>query len=120
MPNLIVKKRRAIARAIRQGSRSMSNSDGTHSTHKMEYGEGDGKYKYQVNPTVFPKEDGTWEDLSESEDRMAAYNKAIERGEVFGFKSKRRAEKFAAGSWKKGDDRREAMKNYRQIKRESE
>ena len=35
------------------------------------------------------------------------------RGEVFGFKNERRALKFAAGSWKKGQDRREAMKKFR-------
>ena len=37
---------------------------------------------------------------------------------MYEFKSKRKAEKFAAGSWKKGKDKRMAMKAYRQKKRE--
>jgi hypothetical protein len=49
---------------------------------------------------------------------MAAYNEAKKRGEVIGFKNKRRAERFAAGSWKKGPARKEAMRNYRQMKKE--
>jgi hypothetical protein len=49
---------------------------------------------------------------------MAAYNEAKKRGEVFGFKSKKRAEKFAYGSWKQGQDRREAMKAYRNRDKE--
>jgi len=82
----------------------------------MEWGEGSGKYKYQVNPTIFPEKDGSWKDLGGQGN--TAYNEAMKRGEVIGFKSKRRAEKFAAGSWKKGPARREAMKNYRKAKKE--
>ena len=33
-------------------------------------------------------------------------------------RNRKRAEKFAHGSWKKGKDRREAMKAYRQYKKE--
>lgn len=112
--NLIIKKRKSIARAIRPTSRN--NEDGSVSTHVMEYGEGEGKHKYQVNPTIFPNKDGSWTDLGKSEDRMAAYKEASKRGEVFGFKSEKKAAKFAAGSWKKGKDRRDAMKNYRSNK----
>jgi hypothetical protein len=112
--NLITRKRKALARAIRPTERN--NEDGTVSTHKMESGEGEGKYKYQVNPTIFPEKDGSWKDLGGDKDRNAAYKEAQKRGEVFGFKSERKAEKFAAGSWKKGKDRREAMKNYRSEK----
>lgn len=110
----ITKNRNKVARAIRPESRD--NGDGTHSTHVMESGEGEGKYKYQVNPTIFPENDGTWSDLSEKNtgDRMAAYNEAVKRNEVFGFKREKRAQKFAYGSWKQGQDRRDAMKSFRE------
>ena len=108
-PPIVTKNRKEVARQIRTFGRK--NEDESVSTHKMEYGEGDGKYKYQVNPTIFPNKDSTWTDLEGK--GMAAYNEARKRGEVFGFKSKKRAEKFAYGSWKQGQDRREAMKAYR-------
>ena len=113
---LITSNRAETARNIRSTQRS--NSDGTVSTHKMESGEGEGKYKYQVNPTIFPEKDGSWKDLGGNPDRNAAYKEAKKRGEVFGFKSERRAEKFAAGSWKEGKDKKEAMKNYREGKKQ--
>lgn len=108
---IITRKRKSIVRAIRSGSRT--NSDGSQSTHVMESGEGEGKYRYQVNPTLFQNKDGSWVDLKGSDDKLAAYKEAKSRGEVFGFKSKKRADKFAYGSWKKGKERREAMRNYR-------
>jgi|TARA_R110000803_G_scaffold19999_1_gene51709 hypothetical protein len=43
-----------------------------------------------------------------------SFNEALAAGEVYEFKSKKRAERFAAGSWKKGKEKREAMKAYRQ------
>lgn len=111
---VIISKRKQAAREMRKTSRQ--NADGGESTHVMEWGEGSGKYKYQVNPTIFPEKDGSWKDLGGQGN--TAYNEAMKRGEVIGFKSKRRAEKFAAGSWKKGPARREAMKNYRKAKKE--
>lgn len=108
-PPIITKNRKQIARQIRTFGRQ--NEDGSVSTHKMESGEGSGKFKYQVNPTIFPNKDSTWTDLEGK--GMAAYNEAKKRGEVFGFKNERRALKFAAGSWKKGQDRKEAMKKFR-------
>ena len=45
------------------------------------------------------------------------FKQALAAGELYEFKSKRRAEKFAAGSWKKGAERREAMKAYRKKKK---
>ena len=108
-PSIITKNRKEIARNIRTFGRQ--NEDGSISTHKMESGEGSGKYKYQVNPTIFPNKDSTWTDLGGK--GMEAYNEAKKRKEVFGFKSKRRAEKFAHGSWKKGQDKLEAMKKFR-------
>jgi hypothetical protein len=42
---------------------------------------------------------------------------AKKKGEVFEFKSKRKAERFARGSWKVGKDKKEAMKEYRKMKK---
>lgn len=100
-----------MARSIRSGA-----MPGTTSTHLMEWGSGGaGKKKYSANPTIFPNKDGSWTDLRGQGN--AAYNEAAKRGEVFGFNSQRKAEKFAAGSWKKGPERREAMKTYRANKK---
>lgn len=112
--DIITRNRKKTARDIRSFGRA--NEDGTVSTHKMESGEGSGKYKYQVNPTIFPNEDGTWTDLEGK--GMEAYKEAKKRGEVFGFKKEKRAQKFAAGSWKKGEDRKEAMRNFRNRDKE--
>jgi hypothetical protein len=111
-PPIITKNRKEIARNIRTFSRQ--NEDGTSSTHLMESGEGGGKYKYQVNPTIFPNKDSSWTDLGGK--GLEAYEEAKKRGEVFGFKNKRRAERFAHGSWKKGQDRINSMKSLRNEK----
>ena len=109
---VIVSKRKQAARNMRTTSRK--NPDGSRSTHVMEWGTGSGKYKYQVNPTIFPEEKGTWKDLGGGN----AYGEAMKRGEVIGFKRKRRAEKFAAGSWKTGAAKKEAMKSFRASKKQ--
>ena len=44
---------------------------------------------------------------------------ALAAGEVYEFRKKRRAEKFAFGSWKKGQARREAMKKYRKFRKQA-
>jgi hypothetical protein len=116
-PPLITKGRAKAARNMREGVTPMQNADGTTSTHVMAGGEGgSGKYKYTVNPTVFPNNGGkTWTDLRE--DPWGAYDEASKRGELIGFKSERRAEKFGMGSWKKGQAGREAMQEYRSEKK---
>lgn len=68
------------------------------------------KRDYKVWPSISPDQTGEYKTQGEK--------KAEEKGELFKFKSKRRAEKFARGSWKKGIDKRMAMKDYRQSKRE--
>jgi hypothetical protein len=115
---VVVSNRKKTARSIRPTSRQ--NQNGTQSTHVMEWGggEGRGRKKYTVNPTIFPNKDGSWTDLGASEDRMSSYKEAKKRGEVFGFRSAKIAEKFAAGSWKKGQDKKDAMKNYRIDKKQ--
>lgn len=47
-----------------------------------------------------------------------SFDEALAAGEVYEFKSKRRAERFASGSWKKGKAKREAMKAYRKKRKE--
>ena len=66
---------------------------------------------YVVAPTIRPV------------DRIGNYqpqsiDEAYQRGEVFEFRNKRKAERFAAGSWKKGPDKRDAMKSYRQERKQ--
>lgn len=78
---------------------SMKNEDGTVSTVKMQSLEVDGKH-YAV-PTIFPPEKQSsdpndWLKL----DGMAAFEEAMERGEVFPFQSSEEANSFAEGSWK--------------------
>ncbi len=68
------------------------------------------KRDYKVWPSISPDKSGEYKSQSKKE--------AEEKGELFKFKSKRRAEKFTRGSWKKGVDKRIAMKDYRQSKRE--
>ena len=116
-PPLITRGRAKAARDMREGVTPLQNADGSVSTHVMAGGEGgSGKYKYTVNPTVFPNDGGkTWTDLRE--DPWGAYDEASKRGELIGFKSERRAEKFGMGSWKKGQAGREAMQNYRAEKK---
>ena len=116
---LITSSKAKKARSIRAGLTPMKNKDGSESTHVMEWGDSNNKkYKYSVNPTVFPEGDGKWKNLTDK--GSAAYEEAKKRGEVFGFKSAKRAEKFSAGSWKQGAARKEAMKGYRQAKRAGE
>ena len=51
------------------------------------------------------------------EAKPQTFTQALEAGEVYEFKKKRQAERFAAGSWKKGKAKREAMKAYRKKKK---
>jgi hypothetical protein len=118
---MVVGNRKSYARNMRAGITPIDNN-GDNSTHVMSWGgggPGSKKYKYSVNPTIFTDDKGkTWNNLSEKP--KEAYDEAKKRGEVIGFRSAKRAEKFAAGSWKKGADRKEAMKSYRGAKKKKE
>jgi len=76
-----------------------------------------------LNREGIPREKGpyhAWPTITFKGDEPArdqSFDEALDKGEVYEFKSKRRAEKFAAGSWKKGKDRKEAMRDYRKKKR---
>jgi hypothetical protein len=49
--------------------------------------------------------------------RPQSFQEALEAGEVYEFRKQKRAERFAAGAWKKGKAKREAMKAYRASKK---
>lgn len=110
-----ISKKKAI-RKMRTFSRK--NDDGGESTHLMAwYGDPDKKRgDFSVAPTIAPKEGNTgssdpkdWEEID--------YKQAKERGEVIDVKSRRKAEKLSFGSWKKGKDKRDAMREYRGWKK---
>lgn len=68
------------------------NKDGSHSTHKMEWSEGDGKY--YAYPTLFPDGKGGLKTVSNP------YKYARDNGEYIEFDNKDVARTFAAGAWK--------------------
>ena len=107
---LVKRGRKKHARSIRKNV-GHTNTEGKVETHKMGYGSGevDGKTVYRAYPTI------TFDDKGKKKDQ--SYSEAMKAGEIYEFKRKKRAEKFAAGSWKKGKDRREAMREYRENKR---
>ena len=87
------------------------NNSGRNATVKMAtYTGGPNNEKHYAAPTITFK--------GNEKARPQSFNEALEAGEVYEFKSRRRAERFAAGAWKKGKAKREAMKAYRERKRE--
>ena len=111
MSGPIKKNRKRHARSIRKGVGNKLQ-DGKVETHRMAWGDTEtkkGKKAYHVNPTInFDKKGKV---------KPQTYRQAVEAGEVYEFKNKKKAERFAAGSWKKGKAKREAMKSYRQTKK---
>jgi len=91
MPKTIKIGRKRKARKIRKGKGVQKNPDGTVSTHLMATYTGEGK-KHFVAPTIAPDKKGIYKPQS--------FSQALKRGEVFEFKNKKRADKFAKGSWK--------------------
>ena len=87
------------------------NKSGRNATVKMTYGSGevDGKKVYRAYPSITFK--------GKEKAKPQSYKEALDTGEVYEFKKKKRAERFAAGSWKKGKAKREAMKAYRAKKK---
>jgi hypothetical protein len=49
--------------------------------------------------------------------QAACFFEAAAKRELIRVKSRKRAKKLAAGSWKKGQDKKDAMKNYRANKK---
>jgi hypothetical protein len=114
------KTKKAKIRSWRKGE-SVKNSNGTVSTHRTAYASGTvtnkrGKEKtvYTVYPTIAPKKKGS----SKPKDwTTQTAREAMKKGEAVNFKSKKRAARVAAGSWKKGNAKKTAMKNYRSKKK---
>lgn len=110
---VIKRRRKKLARAMRpkKGEHFEGQDKGTQSTHLMGSDIiGNDSGRYHVWPTITNKtETGEYRDQSPDE--------AFKAGEVFEFRSKKKAKKFEAGSWKKGKARKEAMRSYRQRKR---
>ena len=103
MPDPIKKKRKKNLRNLER------NKSGRNATVKMATYSGDSKRKNYAAPTITFK--------GKEKARPQSFNEALKAGEVYEFKSKKRAERFAAGSWKKGKEKREAMKAYRQKRK---
>ncbi len=111
MSDPIKRNRKKHARSIRKGVGNKLPS-GKVETHRMEWGSSQnkkGKKVYHANPSISFNKKG--------EVKPQTYREAAQKGEVYEFKKRKKAERFAAGSWKKGKAKREAMKAYRQSKK---
>ena len=107
--NFITKGRKRHARSIREGVGNITD-DGKIETHRMTSDiKGNPTGKYKVWPSITFDEQGN--------KKQQTVQEAYKAGEVYEFKNKKKAQKFAYGSWKKGKDRREAMRQYRRDKK---
>ncbi len=102
---------------------SYTDSNGKQVSHKMAWGDitkktkkGKTKKAYVVFPTVTPKK-GKATSTKKSDWKAQDYPEAKKKKEVIVVKRKKKAVKLAAGAWKKGIDKKEAMKSYRKNKR---
>ena len=106
----VTRGRKKHARSIRKYGHEVSEEHGGEpgkkSTHLMATYEAGGKH--YVAPSISTDKKGY---------KPQSFEQAKKAGEVYEFKNKKRAEKFAAGSWKQGKAKREAMKEYRKSKR---
>jgi len=107
-------KKRKI-RLMRQSA--MKNPDGTVSSHRMEWEGGPSKRKgnFGVYPSIVPKK-GKEKSTDPKDWKTQTAKEAEKKGELIRVKTRRRAQRLAAGAWKKGRDKREAMRAYRDSK----
>jgi len=90
------------------------NKSGRSATVKMEFFpdepkiDGRGKRHY-VAPSITFKGNEPAQEQS--------FQQALDAGEVYEFMNKKKAEKFAAYSWKQGEARKEAKKSFKADKR---
>ena len=104
MPDPIKRRRKKHLRNLPR------NKSGRKATVKMAtYTGGKNNKKNYAAPTI------TFRGNEES--RPQSFNEALAAGEVYEFKRRKRAERFAAGSWKKGKAKREAMAAFRKNKK---
>lgn len=96
----------------------MVSPDGAKESHLMEYIKVPNKKgkKYAVYPSVAPK---PGQELSRNPKDWTTQSgpEAKKKGEVVFVRSEKKAQKLSAGSWKKGQDKRDAMKAYREDKK---
>lgn len=85
----IKRRKKKAARELREGMGYMPNN-GSVSTHLMSSVEADGRYF--VYPTIYPVAPNEYVDQT--------FEEALERGEVFEFRTPQAADKFARGGWK--------------------
>jgi hypothetical protein len=110
-------KKKAI-RNMRESA--VETPDGKRASHKMAW-VGDPSKKrgeFGVFPSITPKK-GKEKSTKPDDWTTQSPKEAADKGEMIIVKSRRRAEKLAAGSWKKGQDRKDAMKEYRLNKKEN-
>jgi len=102
-------------REMRQSS--YKNERGQSVSHKMAWTGDPSKKrgKFGVFPTVAPKK-GKEKSSKPSDWKKQTAQEAAKKGEMVTVKRRKKAQKLAAGSWKKGKDKREAMKAYRKSK----
>ena len=91
------------------------NKSGKNKTVFMEFSpnepsrSGSGKTVHIAHPSVTFKGKG--------KEKNQSIDEALAAGELYEFRSKKRAERFAAGSWKKGKAKRKAMSAFRKKKK---
>lgn len=72
--------------------------------------------EFGVYPTITPKK-GKKGSTKASDWTTQTAKQAAAKGELIKVKRRKKAEKLAAGSWKKGKAKRQAMKAYRSRKK---
>lgn len=113
-------KKKAIANMRKANSGEqmyMIEDSGQKASHKMSW-VGDSSKKrgsFAVFPTIAPK---PGKELSRNPKDWTEQSpqQAAKRNELINVKSRKKAEKLSAGSWKKGQEKRDAMRDYRANK----
>jgi hypothetical protein len=99
-----LRKKKKKARNLREYAHYVKGQEeGSKSTHLMKWYDKTDK-GYPVAPSITTNKEGY---------DPQTYDQALDRDEVFFFKTERGAKRFAAGNWKKGKDKREAMRKWR-------
>lgn len=95
-----------------------NNPDGTTESHKMSWVGDPNKRRgdYAVFPTITPKK-GKEKSSDPKDWTTQTPREAAAKGELIKVNTRRKAEKLAAGSWKKGQEKKDAMKEYRAQKK---
>ena len=114
MPNPLNKKK-----AIRNMRPVARNIPGEKPESHLMAWDGDPNKKrgnYSVFPTITPKK-GKEKSSDPKDWTTQTPEQAAAKGELIKVNTKRKAERLAAGSWKKGQDKKDAMKEYRAQKK---